>query len=552
MSEAARQRVAVRVVTQLDKIATAWEPKYQEAAAKVFERERRTVQAILDESKRLALRQKATVDWKRVVTDVQRFYAEEAGDDWRETFVPLVRATIEDQGKALNTAYGMTFSVRDLLAESWLEDYTLKFAQPIVETSSRELSQLLQQAQAEGWSISETQRHLNEVFRQWVSGGETADLREWAEARIPPLRTESIARTEAMRASGAGSYHLYRDWGVQRKQWWASIDGREREAHKLAHKQIVAIDKPFIVGGEELMYPLDPAGSAQNTIRCRCTVLPVMDASMEPRPSSRGNPIDASVIGLEKAHERATKDADAWADNVLSSSYDTMSLQRYQSGEKYLDYREINDYLRTGKVSKLSGPPGDQHYGGKPGTEAKELALTVDSIQGSILNKAAVVPQDVVAYRGGDSGMVNAITQGAGEAGLNRLVGKTITDKGFVSSSLDRAVAEERYEPGGVVMRINIPKGMHAAYASHPKVDTMEWVEYEYMLPHGSNFRVDGVRKGTDGVTQMDVTVVKEPKFSGSSGPKGKSGPTVQPTAVKARRLDDRFLWRTGDVAVTD
>jgi hypothetical protein len=38
------------------------------------------------------------------------------------------------------------------------------------------------------------------------------------------------------------------------------------------------IDKPFDVGGEQLMYPGDPdGGSPGNTINCRCTVLPVME-----------------------------------------------------------------------------------------------------------------------------------------------------------------------------------------------------------------------------------------------------------------------------------
>jgi hypothetical protein len=34
----------------------------------------------------------------------------------------------------------------------------------------------------------------------------------------------------------------------------------------------VPIDEPFIVSGEELMYPGDPSGSAGNVINCRCAI----------------------------------------------------------------------------------------------------------------------------------------------------------------------------------------------------------------------------------------------------------------------------------------
>jgi uncharacterized protein with gpF-like domain len=47
--------------------------------------------------------------------------------------------------------------------------------------------------------------------------------------------------------------------------------------HLAADGQVQDIDEPFDVGGEQLMYPGDPAGSPGNTINCRCTVLPVME-----------------------------------------------------------------------------------------------------------------------------------------------------------------------------------------------------------------------------------------------------------------------------------
>jgi hypothetical protein len=56
-----------------------------------------------------------------------------------------------------------------------------------------------------------------------------------------------------------------------RKIWNSIIDGRTRPAHRKAHRQKVPVNKPFIVGGEELRYPRDHRGSAKNIINCRCS-----------------------------------------------------------------------------------------------------------------------------------------------------------------------------------------------------------------------------------------------------------------------------------------
>lgn len=51
----------------------------------------------------------------------------------------------------------------------------------------------------------------------------------------------------------------------------STIDTRTREAHFAADGQVVALDQPFVVDGEELDYPGDPNGSGDNVINCRCS-----------------------------------------------------------------------------------------------------------------------------------------------------------------------------------------------------------------------------------------------------------------------------------------
>lgn len=90
-------------------------------------------------------------------------------------------------------------------------------------------------------------------------------------------RGETIARTEmnsaANRTSNETAGALHESGVVLLKTWVATMDDRTRDAHVDADGQQVPFDEPFEVDSEELDYPGDPAGSAENTINCRCAVI---------------------------------------------------------------------------------------------------------------------------------------------------------------------------------------------------------------------------------------------------------------------------------------
>jgi SPP1 gp7 family putative phage head morphogenesis protein len=90
-----------------------------------------------------------------------------------------------------------------------------------------------------------------------------------------------IARTETTRVENSAKQdvgeHGEKLGFKMKKQWISTSDGRTRPEHAGADGQIVDIDKPFIVGGEELMYPGDESGSAWNTINCRCTTINIIE-----------------------------------------------------------------------------------------------------------------------------------------------------------------------------------------------------------------------------------------------------------------------------------
>ena len=85
-------------------------------------------------------------------------------------------------------------------------------------------------------------------------------------------RANLISRTEVHRvasfANEAVAINMKIDGTV--KEWVAIQDERTRITHSFAAGQRVALEQPFIVGGEKLKYPGDPMGSAAETINCRC------------------------------------------------------------------------------------------------------------------------------------------------------------------------------------------------------------------------------------------------------------------------------------------
>lgn len=92
----------------------------------------------------------------------------------------------------------------------------------------------------------------------------------------------TIARTEVIGVMNGATVDGFRQTGVVKgKEWIKAGDGNEREDHSGTWPngpdgQVVALDDKFVIPatGEELDYPGDPKGTAEQIINCRCTVLP--------------------------------------------------------------------------------------------------------------------------------------------------------------------------------------------------------------------------------------------------------------------------------------
>ena len=98
--------------------------------------------------------------------------------------------------------------------------------------------------------------------------------------RYIKYRSEVIARTESLRAvhvaqddatnQAIDEGHVDRD-NVNRT-WITSVDGRERDSHRLLNGVVRKMEEPFPGLAGLILYPGDPNAPAEETIQCRCSL----------------------------------------------------------------------------------------------------------------------------------------------------------------------------------------------------------------------------------------------------------------------------------------
>lgn len=132
--------------------------------------------------------------------------------------------------------------------------------------------------------VGETaQDQLNTALQEGIANGETtAQLAGRVKGVFNNLQNyeaRRIAMTETSAAYGFARHEAMAGAGIQYKSWLSSHGPNVREAHAQAESDYadspIPIDEPFIVDGEELMYPGDDAGSPGNVINCHCIQLAV-------------------------------------------------------------------------------------------------------------------------------------------------------------------------------------------------------------------------------------------------------------------------------------
>lgn len=175
--------------------------------------------------------------------------------------VPYIKQTMKDSAHKFFADYGidLNFNINDPNVLSELQRMINK-SNKINDTTYDALKNMLSEAYDNGWSISEVEKQI-------------ADIYKYAEN----IRTGTIARTEMLRAVNGGTLYGYQQGGVTKKEWMASLDSNTRDTHAELNGEIVRVDEPFTRASFPMMFPGDPGAPAEEVINCRCTMLPIFE-----------------------------------------------------------------------------------------------------------------------------------------------------------------------------------------------------------------------------------------------------------------------------------
>ncbi len=146
--------------------------------------------------------------------------------------------------------------------------------------------QLLTEGSSEALQRELRDRRFDPTVRRAVSGGDPLTrtqinrmVQRYRE-RFLIFRSQTIARTEALRAVHSGTEELYRqaieegrlDADQLRRTWITAGDERVRGSHANLNGIVRQIDETFQGTNGVLRFPGDPLAPASETIRCRCVL----------------------------------------------------------------------------------------------------------------------------------------------------------------------------------------------------------------------------------------------------------------------------------------
>jgi hypothetical protein len=132
-----------------------------------------------------------------------------------------------------------------------------------------------------------------------IEGGKFSGIFTDVGDRAMRIAFNEILRVHSISAQARLADLASRNKAIQKR--WLHIPAARvpRLGHILADQQTVAVDAPFVVEGEDLMFPRDPSGSPENTIFCHCVSVPfIADSDLYATAEDRAT---LAAVGLSIA-----------------------------------------------------------------------------------------------------------------------------------------------------------------------------------------------------------------------------------------------------------
>ena len=150
----------------------------------------------------------------------------------------------------------LTTPIVDKAIADWIRSFGGLKITEITGTTMNDINKIIADAREEGLGERETAKLINAIAPSKSAS-----------------RSQTIARTEAHGSSQGISLDVANETEIPMLKIWLSDQGEAaREEHLDVNDQKRALNTPFDVGGEQLEYPGDPSGSAENIINCKCVI----------------------------------------------------------------------------------------------------------------------------------------------------------------------------------------------------------------------------------------------------------------------------------------
>lgn len=356
------------------------------------------------------------------------------------------------------------------------------------------------------------EQHVQSVVLQSILQGESLEQTAKRFSQLTEMnyrQSVRYARTATTGAQNAGRVDGYKraeKLGVNMKQvWLATLDGRTRHEHRVLDGQEVDVGEPFIMDGFKLKYPGDPAAPAHLLFNCRCTVIAkvngvdfnVSDKTqrddkigdmtyeewkgehrkvIDTTGTTKAEPKEIEVKKPEKGEYKEEKIPEKPKKTQEFTAAQKEAIEYYASG----DGMYINNMLRGRAGVDESDLTEDDKQLIKDLDAALDKKVGKQTLYRSV-DASAIFGNDVDMYDLLDEIKYQQFSNTSGDfsqkkakeinAVIDKTIGKTILDKGYVSTTRSLEIAEEWEDFTGsenpIVMIINTAEDTKGANISN-------------------------------------------------------------------------------------
>lgn len=218
-------------------------------------------------------------------------------DDYETKGFNLGAATVADPLQSLGLE-SSTFGQISQTALGVVQGYTADLVTALSADAAAKLNGVIQRAFLGGQSITDI---IDQVGRALSGDQGFSGVFSAIGKRATDVTMNEILRVHSIAGQARLEDAAQRHPDLQKQWHHLSIAKVPRPSHVYADGQVVNVDQPFVVDGEELMYPRDPNGSPENTINCHCLSAPYFAAgALKPTAHQKGL-LDALGISVSAA-----------------------------------------------------------------------------------------------------------------------------------------------------------------------------------------------------------------------------------------------------------